>query len=393
MTVIAYFSDISIAAADLLLSVETPGGPPVLLPSVGSTSNLPPLSLSPTKLVRKILRLKHDKGVAVLLVAGTVSHLKKLVDFFEALRSGALQPLPEFSRGHNTSDPLSVLRTAAMMTEKSGFPNFEFIAFHNGRCLESRHEQHIRLRFSPYFGGSALAGSGASSLYNWLCDRGEKYVNIPSMSRDSVEDKHFRALNLIPSLLLEEDTRVSLKTIGNGVGGYYESFQVDQDGLHPQDAVLTVFASIEKKDKELCLELRRVFFHLYSDDWLFIISLSGEPRILKAGQPLRIDMSEFHIYKVKPLFHDDEPPNWEIPRLVVQMPSAKHWRLTLYRETSTEPQQIKRFYHSQGAEQPILIISVKNQTVSLKIDQERMDYYVKKFPSKTSDENSVKINN
>ncbi|MNS78389.1 hypothetical protein D3C72_1120020 [compost metagenome] len=166
---------------------------------------------------------------------------------------------------------------------------------------------------------------------------------------------------------------------------------MDKNGLYPLDAVLTVFASLETNGKDVHVELRRMFFHLYADDWLFIISLSGEPRRLIAGQTVRVDMSEFDFYKVKPLLYEGEPPNWDIPRLAVQMPSAKHWRLTLYRETNTDTPQLKRFSHVRGAKQPLISISVKNQMVNITLEQKRLEYYMNRFPKRPADKHLVTV--
>lgn len=392
MTVIAFLPQLNLAFSDALLSVDKPGGSNVPLPTTGSTVNLPThLSISPTKLVRKIHRLKFGESEVVMLLAGTVSHLKRIIYIFEEIRCVRQEIPQEIGRGLNLQDPLSILNVAIKLVESSGFNEFEIIAFHKGRCFDHRFDTNRSLGQTAYFGEAIFAGSGSVDLYRWLCDRGEQYMNIPSVCQDSLEQKILRTQNLVPSLLLEEDTRATLKTINNGVGGYYETFYIDNSGLHPQDEVLTIFAAIEGEGKKTKIVLRRLFFHLYSADCLLIISFHGGNVSINIDEKVRLNMSDFELFKIKPLLDDSAEPNWGVERVAVKLPSAKHHRLSLYRETDENNPQIKRFSHGVDNGESIFSISVKNKYVFLTLEKDRLDYYLKRFPSKSAENETLKL--
>lgn len=383
MTVIAYLPSLSLAFSDLLMSMEVPGGSSVLLPTVGATNALAEsLPVTPTRLVRKVHRLKVGGAEVHMLLAGTGSHLRTLIENFEAVRSGK-QILPDDLQRHfDRSDPLRMLDVVISFTERSGLDEFEVIAFHKDRHLDYRSDAGRSLRAAPYFGDTIIAGGGAADLYRWLSDRGDAYLRHPLTRSDSAQDKHNRTLNLVPSMLLEEDTRDSLRTLRNGVGGYYEVFQVDQEGLHPVDAVLTVFAAVEGKGRGMQIALRRLFFHLYANDCLFIISLFNVPRKLKIGEAVRVDVDDFELFKVAPLFADVKPPNWTAARLLVRLPSAELCRLTLYRESDeTGPPLIKRYSEGRDTGHPFLSISVTGHSAFLTLEKHHLDYFLARFPS------------
>jgi len=148
-----------------------------------------------------------------MLVAGTVSHLEKLINTFEAIRRGTLSLTAELTGRLNLSDPLSILNTATEYVESLGIREFEFIAFHKQHFLDSRYDLNRQLRQTPYFGPTVLAGSGAPDLHRWLSERGGQYIDHRNIVGESDLEKHYRILNLIPSILLEEDTRETLTTL------------------------------------------------------------------------------------------------------------------------------------------------------------------------------------
>lgn len=379
MTVLAIFHDLGLAFSDVMLSTDKPGEH-LSLPSTGHTRNLKTkLPLSPTRLVRKFFRVSHQGKTGMFLVAGTVTHIKQLVLNVKRVKDHSRQ-LPEKYISHLClNEATSVIHVACVMTEDEGYAEFEIVGVINGVTFSRLCNENRALDCAPYFGITRMAGSGAADLHRWVCERGTQYVER-ELVHDTLEVKTDRSINMIPSLLLEEDTRSTLTTISKGVGGYYESYYFGQETIEPLNSVLTVFAAIKGKGGQSFLELRRVFYHSYVADWLLVISLINLPVQLYPGSDKVFPFEHFELFKIPPLLEEGNEPNWTVSRLAIEMNSAENFRLTLYREEEVEEKISKRF--SEGADgRRLLSVKVVNKSVVLSINQDNFLYYTDRFRS------------
>jgi hypothetical protein len=224
-----------------------------------------------------------------------------------------------------------------------------------------------------------MAGSGAADLHRWVCERGAQYEER-ELKHDSPEVKASRTINMIPSLLLEEDTRATLKTIRNGVGGYYESYYLDKGTVEPLDSVLTIFAAIKGKGSKSFLELRRVFFHRYAADWLLVISLFDLPVQIYPGEKKAFPFKQFELFKIPPLLDAGKEPAWTLSKLAIEINSAENFRLTLYREEENEDKVSKRFAETANGRR-LVSAKVVNNSVVLSIKQDDFNYFIEKLRS------------
>ncbi len=379
MTVLAIFHDLGLAFSDVMLSTDKPGKH-LSLPSTGHTSNLKTeLSLSPTRLVRKFFRVSHQGKTGVFLVAGTVKHIKQLIFNVKRVKDNSRQLPDEYRSRLCLNDVTSVMHVACIITEDEGYAEFEIVGIIDGITFARLCDENRALDYAPYFGITRMAGGGATDLHRWICERGAQYVER-ELAHDPLELKMDRSINLIPSLLLEEDTRVTLATISKGVGGYYESYYFGKETIEPLDSVLTVFAAIKGKGGKSFLELRRVFYHRYVADWLLVISLFNLPVQIYPGSDKVFPFGHFEFFKIPPLLDEGNEPNWTLSRLAIEMNSAENFRLTLYREEEDEDKVSKRF--SEGADgRRLLSVKVVNKSVVLSINQDNFLYYIERFRS------------
>lgn len=390
MTVIALFESTLTAVSDVMLSVESIGNH-IVMPSTGDVGALDvELDASPTRLVRKIFRFTHKGKVGVFMVAGTVSHISKLLSNMALVSSDPQNLNSRYSRILDSKFFSSVFNASCVLTEEEGLGDFEVIGVLDGEILSRLKNDIWRLDSVPYFGITHVAGSGALDLQNWLYCRGEQYENKFGLSSDCHETKAFRSLNLIPSMLLEEDTRISLRTIRNGVGGYYESYYVDPETLtlEPLDSVLTVFAAVVCGGEGPVLELRRVFYHRYISDWLIVISLFGLPVSLSLGKSLAIPTLNFERFNIPPLFEAGEPPELDSGCLIKEISTPENFRLTLYSEEAGVTPVLNRFSEGYGCRR-LLNCVLSGDSVQISINSVEFDYYLERLKVTASSEGFV----
>jgi hypothetical protein len=379
MTVFAIFHDLGLAFSDVMLSAEGSGGH-MVLPSTGHTRNLnAQLSLSPTRLVRKFFRVSRQRKKGTFLVAGTVKHIEELVRNIKLVKDSA-HHLPAKYRDCLCLDEVtSIMHVACLITEDNGYNQFEIAGFIDDVTFARLFDENRALDSAPYFGTTRMAGSGAADLYRWIYERGAQYAER-ELAHEPPLTKALRTIHLIPSLLLEEDTRASLATIRKGVGGYYESYYVTENGAEPVDSVLTVFAAIKGKGNKSFLELRRVFYHRYVDDWLLIVSLFDLPMEIHPGEAKVLPFKNFELFKVPPLLDEGSEPNWTTSRLAIEMNVAEQFRLSLYREEDGEDMILKRFAEGPNGRRLISAKVVQNNVV-FSINQDAFNYFLTRFRS------------
>lgn len=389
MTVLAVFHDLGLAFSDVMLSTDEPGGH-LSLPSTGHTSNLnTELSLSPTRLVRKFFRVSHRGKTGIFLVAGTVKHIKHFVLNIKRVKDNAHQLPNEIRSRLCLNDATSVMNMACIITENEGYAEFEIVGVINGVTFARLFNENRALNSAPYFGITRMAGSGAVDLHRWICERGAQYAER-ELAHDQQELKVNRTIHLIPSLLLEEDTRNTLATISRGVGGYYESYYVGKETIEPLDSVLTIFAAIKGKGSESFLELRRVFYHRYVRDWLLVISLFNLPVQIHPGEGKAFPFNDFELFKIPPLFEEGNEPNWTISRLAVEINSAENFRFTIYREEGGEDKVSKRFAVGPDGRR-LMSAKIVNNSVVLSINQDDFSYFLERFRSNSPENKAITL--
>ncbi|WP_312237927.1 hypothetical protein [Stenotrophomonas sp.] len=391
MTVIALLEDLGTAFADVMLSVETQGEH-IVMPSTGDTRILPvELDASPTRLVRKFLRLSLAHAAGTFLVAGTVSHIRQLAMNLQRVESDPASLDERYQRILAPEEPISIFHTGCVLTEEEGYADFELIGVLDGQMITRMHQASLRLDRSPYFGTLRTAGSGAIDLHAWLNSRGQQYDSL-DLAQDCVATKMERSLHLIPSMLLEEDTRTTFHTLKRGVGGYYESYYIDGETLllEPLDSVLTVFAAVVEGAGGPALELRRLFFHRYVDDWLVVASLFDLPARLDLDTPLIAALEDFTIFKIPPILDAAREPAMDAVELLAEVNACNYFRLTLYWDSMENGLTFHRF--SEGPDlRRLLTCSLNPGDVRLAIDPVAFSYYLGRLEASVGSEAIVTL--
>lgn len=389
MTVLALLTNLGLAFSDVMLSNDEPGGH-TTLPSTGYTRNLGVgLAVTPTKLVRKFFRLTYRGKSGLFLVAGTVSHIKRLVLNIKRVRDTPLTLDEQYKSRFTENDALSALHISCLLTEGEGFREFEIVGVFDGRDFARLFDQNRALDSLPYFGETRVAGGGGADLFRWLYLRGEEYTKR-KIGSESMVARSYRAINLVPSLLLEEDTRSTVRTISNGVGGYYEAYYIGKNTIEPVDSVLTIFAAIRGKGENSFLELRRVFYHRYVSDWLLVLSLFDLPMQVHVGDEVSLPLEQFELFKIPPILDPPAEPSWTSSRLALELNTPQFFRLTLYREVEGKMLDSKRF--AEGYEGRRLISSkVAGGKVTISIVSSSLQYYLERFGSQDPDNKVIPI--
>lgn len=378
MTVLAYFSDLGIAVSDVLLTVDAPGLH-ILLPTIGSSRNIPNgLTLSPSRLVRKFFRIRTRGLMGMFLVAGTVSHIEKLIENLQVARAKPERIPPKLQRTFNQHAPVSIVHTAVLMTEDQGYSEFELLGVVEGELYMRIYEANLIEEKLPYYGSLIVAGSGGQDLHRWIKDRALFYADH-AIAADTDLLKAQRAMNSVPMMLLEEDTLNIARTIRNGVGGYYEAYWIDEKTLEPIDDVLTVIASVSGKGESTTLNIERIYYHKYVNDWLLVISLQHPSLSIRSGETLKIPLTHFQKFPIAPIFEPGAEPNWTLSRLLKGAETADQFRLQLRREDQAIPSS-KRFAEGSIPSRRLFKLRMQSDYVGLSLDPEQLKYFVSRFP-------------
>ncbi len=171
MTVVAFFDDLYIAIADILMSMDYsqsnhPLPASVFLPSAprGYTVHR---SAVPTRIVRKSFSVNTASSRGLFLGAGTVKHIEDVIQNTRLLRSGLLMPSRSFST-LDTSKVQDVMAHAMDISEQNSLGDFEIL----GLCDGVRFDRAATIGSSyefPYFGKVTIAGSGKEARAGSVC--------------------------------------------------------------------------------------------------------------------------------------------------------------------------------------------------------------------------------
>ncbi len=357
MTVISVFAENETAITDLLISKEK-NGEYCSLPSLGDTERLNgKINISLVGLKRKVVYLTKGTEKATVFWAGTVAHVISLILAIKKL----------ISDSDSDSDLQTIFDTAIYEQEQGGESDFEIIALINDNLLCRAFDSSPAL--IPYFGNVYSAGSGAKLLISWLMQRGEKFETY---CNGSYELKRIRAQHTVPSILLEQDTRDTLKTISNGVGGYYERFEVSGSGCFSAiDQIQTCFI-------KLCdshIELRRLFYHYYIEEVMVIFSVSELPLKLNYGQSVKIKSEDMLIYFVDCIdSKSNNSPNISKRDVVSNIIGYQALSLTIYSEDNDS--LLMRFFNgSESQNEPPFEMFEFDGDLVIRANEKAVDYY------------------
>lgn len=377
MTTIALLSDLRVAFADVLLSRDGPGAH-TTLPSVGYTGDLQQsLSYSPSRMTRKFFRVKGKSNGGMFLVAGVVTHIERLARNVELIRKGQYF-MGAIPATFNSEDAYSIVHHACLATEDEGFRQFEILGVVNGETYMRVFDENKANGPLGYYGKVTVAGSGGLDLLNWLAERGAQYASLPMAKEDSYA-KGLRTASALPLILLEEDQKPRSRTLPKGVGGYYEAYQVQPTTLDPVDKVFSLIATVKGRGSDVYIELNSLYYHRYVDDYLLVVSLRGVELKLQPNQLCDLSFKQFDKFEIPPLIDDQGPPNWTISRLLVELESARIFRLSLTRYNADYPLTTR--FTEAGDTRRLLHFDIRKNKVSIKVNEEAFQHYLERFPS------------
>ena len=370
MTVLAYFEDLAIAVSDVLLSVKAPGRG-IRIPTIGGTAvaNADP-PVRPTRLVRKFFTVKRPRSAGTFLVCGTVAHITRVTQNVDGLVTGRIRPPEHLLRMFVPQSAASLVDVAARMTEEEGLDDFELLGAVDGEGYR-RHFNRSVPRDLPYWGRVMVMGSGGPDLVDWLTAKGRAFEDA-GLGADDLGRKRSRVVNTVPSMLLEEDTRSTMKTLNKGVGGYYECFDVCDTELVPFDRAITIFGRLKRASGRTTFELRRVFFHTYDEGNLIVGTLTDLPMDISPSEPLRVPSDSLEVFHVPPLGMRARP-TWNASRLASLMNSPRSMCLTTYRGPFDN--SVQRFYEGESGRR-LLVIKPSGEFLQMRIDESVLEYYL-----------------
>ena len=223
MTLIALFEDLKTAISDCLITdkVHKSG---IDLPSMRNTEGtLPSLSHKPKYLMRKCHSFAHGDQKGTFLFSGTVDDFTCFVEFFEKIRESA----------GATVSAENLLVDALRHSRENRRSDFTMIAVIDDQAVSDKYIPTTSEDI-PYFGSVMWAGTGKPLLREELMCRGDQFAAREGDETAANEQRRaLRALMSVPSIMFEHDTRKTLYTIRNAVGGYYESFHWNDGMLQP----------------------------------------------------------------------------------------------------------------------------------------------------------------
>jgi hypothetical protein len=379
MTVIALFESLQVAISDVLVTVDD-GSVSTVTPTTGDTANLPNLGIGVSRLVRKIVTADGPTGRAQLLVAGTLSHIEHFATILRQVFRDQ-RPLPdELRQLVRVSGAYGCMHAAARLADADGYKEFEVVGVAgNQMCTHTFDVNRINAEV-PYFGKVWIAGSGAKNLLRWLQLRGERYAK-EFAHRDS-EETRYHVANCVGLFLMEEDAGPLLRTLRIGVGGYYEAFTVSQGTLTPIGDCITIFADIIGRNRDRTVSIRRLLYHCYRSQHLYVFSVLQEV-VISAASPAKIPLTACKLFDVPVIEPEVELSPWTIHRVASQMSGAKNIRTVMRKEIAGQP-ATKRFMTNTRDHQ-LVKVTLSGDHLVISLDEAALQYFASRFPPNLAD--------
>lgn len=373
MTVIAVFEDYQLAISDLLLTVND-RDVSAMTPTSGDTALIPDLKLGVSRLVRKVVAADGPAGRAELLVAGTVTHVEYFVsELIKAFRNQ--QELPgELFNIVREKGALGCFEVGALLANAAGFREFEVLGVAGDKMCGHTFDANAIRTTIPYFGTVWIAGSGASDLLSWLELRAETYA--AHYIHSDLYEKRFHIANNIPLFLMEEDLGPRQRTIQNGVGGFYEAFEITLGQLVPIGDWLTIFGDIVGKTRDHAVLVRRLLYHCYRDGYLYVFSMKHEVMI-SAASPVSIPLSECMLFEIPPLSPKPNRSRWTIHRVATQLARVSHIRMAIRKVG--DGTVTRRFISSHSEFSKLLKINISGANLIVELDKKGFRYFASRF--------------
>jgi hypothetical protein len=135
----------------------------------------------------------------------------------------------------------------------------------------------------------------------------------------------------------------------------------------------------------------RLFFHLYVNDCLMVMSLFNLPKTVNLKGPLRCSLRDIELFPIQPLFGGNKESNWKVDLLAMQAATAKHTRLTLIRESRAGHPLVKRFFEGGQTVNRLIDLKVSSGDLVLTLNKEGFDHFVSRFPSDHEDPSVLRL--
>lgn len=380
MTVIALFEDYQLAISDALITVND-RAISTITPTTGDTALISDLEHGVSRLVRKVITANGPVGRAELLVAGTVTHIEYFASTLHKIFRDQRHLPEELLELVRKNGAYGCFEAAALIANANGRNEFEAFGVAGNRMCAHTFDANRIFTEIPYFGNVWIAGSGATNLLTWLELRGTRYAS--HYSNLNASERRFHIANNIPLFLMEEDTSPRRRTINNGVGGYYEAHAITAGKFTPVDDCLTVFADLIGKTRDISILIRRLMYHCYRDDHLYVFSVKHDIT-LSAASPTNISLSECTFFEVVPLNPRAVLSKWTIHRVATQIPSASILR-TVMRKDEGGPITTRRFISAKPNYPRLLKITLSGGALSLEIDPQGFRYFASRFSDDPSE--------
>lgn len=379
MTVIALFEDLQLAISDVLLTIDDIRAS-AMTPTTGHTANLPDLGLGVSRLARKVISADGPVGRTQLLVAGTKSHIEHFATVLrEVFRDQ--RPLPdELRQLVRSSGAFGCMQAAARLADADGYKEFEVVGVAGEMMCTHTFDSPRVVADVPYFGKVWVAGSGAANLLHWIQLRGDRYAK--EFLHHDLITRHFHVTNLVTLFLMEEDIGPQLRTLKTGVGGYYEAYTISPGTLTPVGDCITVFADIVGRNRDCTVLLRRLLYHCYRGELLYVFSVMQET-LVTAASPVKIPLSACQLFDVPPLLPSSAQSPWSIHRVVSQMLGAENVRTVMRKGVGGHP-ITKRFVRNMPGHQ-LVKLSVSRDYLVITLDLTGFQHFSSRFPPDLSD--------
>ncbi len=351
-----------------------------MTPTTGHTANLPDLGLGVSRLVRKIITADGPAGRAQLLVAGTRTHIEHFATVLrEVFRDQ--RPLPvELRQLVRSSGAFGCMQAAARLADADGYKEFEVVGVAGETMCTHAFDATRIVANVPYFGKVWIAGSGAINLLHWMQLRGDRYAK--EFAHHDLEARHFHVANLVTLFLMEEDIGPQLRTLKTGVGGYYEAYTISPGTLMPVGDCITVFADIVGRNRDCTVLVRRLMYHCYRGELLYVFSVMQET-LVTAASPVKIPLSVCKLFDVPPLLPDREQSPWSIYRVASQMLGAENVRTVMRKGGDGHP-ITKRFVRNIPGHQ-LVKLSLSGDHLVVTLDLAGLQHFASRFPPDLSD--------
>jgi hypothetical protein len=205
--------------------------------------------------------------------------------------------------------------------------------------------------------------------------------DMPKNSHIAIR-RRYHVANCVGLFLMEEDAGPLLRTLRIGVGGYYEAFTVSQGTLTPIGDCITIFADIIGRNRDRTVSIRRLLYHCYRSQHLYVFSVLQEV-VISAASPAKIPLTACKLFDVPVIEPEVELSPWTIHRVASQMSGAKNIRTVMRKEIAGQP-ATKRFMTNTRDHQ-LVKVTLSGDHLVISLDEAALQYFASRFPPNLAD--------